>query len=189
MFDIRGPFGSVANQSQLDEFIKRVSLLAFDNIVLSISADREEKAGNAPRREAPLDTIYQFGPFRFDSASGLLFRGAEELALPPKVASVLIMLLETPGKLVLKEAFLDSVWTDAYVADAALIDSIRHIRRALGDDPKHAMYIQTLHRRGYRFVAEVTLETTKDTGPRWRSPLQVRRWWRRRVGARRGKSR
>ncbi|HVF91772.1 MAG TPA: winged helix-turn-helix domain-containing protein, partial [Blastocatellia bacterium] len=99
-----------------------------------------------------------FGEFRFDETSEALWRGSHAIALRPKAFAVLKYLLEQAGRLVTKQQLLDTLWADAYVGDAVLKDSIRQIREALGDDARSPRFIETVHRRGYRFIAQVTKE-------------------------------
>ena len=94
-----------------------------------------------------------FGPFRFDAANRLLFRAGTEVPLPPRVMGILAHLLEQPGQVVSRQDLLDSVWKDAFVSDTSLAEAISFLRQALGDDPQRPTYVQTVHRRGYRFVA------------------------------------
>jgi pimeloyl-ACP methyl ester carboxylesterase/DNA-binding winged helix-turn-helix (wHTH) protein len=101
---------------------------------------------------------YVFGSFRLDAASGLLRRGDEIVPLPPKAFGVLQYLVQRPGQLVTKDELLDHAWSDVHVGDGALKVCVREIRRALDDDPKTPQYIETAHRRGYRFVAQVSVE-------------------------------
>jgi DNA-binding winged helix-turn-helix (wHTH) protein/Tol biopolymer transport system component len=97
-----------------------------------------------------------FGPFTFDPNSRLLRRREEVVALPPRVLAVLELLLEHAGEVVRKQELIDSVWRDAFVTDTSLAEAISFLRQTLGDDPQTPTYIQTVHRRGYRFVAPVT---------------------------------
>jgi len=97
-----------------------------------------------------------FGPFRFDSTSGLLFEEGVDVALPPRAATILTNLLETPGEMVSKEDLIDAVWGDTAVTDQSLTEAVKLLRHALGDDPKSPTYIHTLRGRGYRFIAEVS---------------------------------
>lgn len=96
-----------------------------------------------------------FGPFRLDVQNATLERDRAPVAVTPKAFSVLHHLARHAGRLVTKEEFLDVVWPGVFVGDAALKVCIREIRKALGDDPHSPVYIQTAHRRGYRFVAPV----------------------------------
>lgn len=107
-------------------------------------------APSAPR-------VYLFGDFRLDVRNATLERGGTPLPVTPKAFSVLLHLVEHAGQLVTKDEFLDVLWPGVFVGDAALKVSVREIRRALDDDPQAPTYIQTAHRRGYRFIAPVTL--------------------------------
>src|SRR5262245_46030396 len=93
-----------------------------------------------------------FGPFAFDPQSRLLWREGAEIALPPRVLGVLEVLLERSGEVVARQDLLDRVWKDAFVTDTSLAEAVSFLRSALGDDPQSPQYIQTVHRRGYRFL-------------------------------------
>lgn len=96
-----------------------------------------------------------FGPFTFDAASRLLWNGGAEVSLPPRVLGVLALLLERRGELVTKQELIGAVWRDAFVTETSLAEAVSVLRQTLGDDPQQPVYIQTLHRRGYRFIADV----------------------------------
>jgi len=96
-----------------------------------------------------------FGPFTFDRGNGLLRNGAREIPLPPRVLGVLDLLVSRASTVVPKQDLIDTVWKDAFVTDTSLAEAISVLRQALGDDPQAPQYIQTVHRRGYRFVAPV----------------------------------
>jgi DNA-binding winged helix-turn-helix (wHTH) protein/Tol biopolymer transport system component len=100
----------------------------------------------------------RFGPFAFDPQSRLLWRDGVEIPLPPRVLGVLETLLERPGEVVARQALLDEVWKDAFVTDTSLAEAVSVLRQALGDDPQSPTFIQTVHRRGYRFVAPLDAE-------------------------------
>jgi DNA-binding winged helix-turn-helix (wHTH) protein len=102
--------------------------------------------------------ILEFGPFRFDPHNGL-WRGGDEVPLPPRALAVLAALLAQNGRVVAKTDLLDAGWTDAFVTEASLLEAIHVLRATLGDDRRAPRYIQTVHRRGYRFVAAVTTST------------------------------
>ena len=102
--------------------------------------------------------IRSFGPFRLDPATGQLRRGDAVVPLPPKAFTVLEHLVTRPGQLVTKDDLLALAWADVHVGDGALKVCIREIRRALHDDPRTPTYIETAHRRGYRFVAPVSVD-------------------------------
>jgi DNA-binding winged helix-turn-helix (wHTH) protein/predicted ATPase len=93
-----------------------------------------------------------FGPFRLDVANERLWQGPRPISLRPKVFAVLKYLVEHPGQLVTKQELLDAVWPATFVGDAVLKDSVRQLREALEDDAGAPRYIETAHRRGYRFI-------------------------------------
>src|ERR1051325_11254714 len=97
-----------------------------------------------------------FDPFCLDLANQCLWRGAQAIKLRPKAFAVLDYLVGRPGRLVTKEELLQPVWSETFVGDAVLKVAIRQLREALGDDPKVPRSIETAHRRGYRFVAQIT---------------------------------
>jgi pimeloyl-ACP methyl ester carboxylesterase len=97
-----------------------------------------------------------FGDFQLDPRNATLRRGATPVPLTPKAFAVLAHLVARPAQLVTKDEFLDQVWPGVFVGDAVLKVCIREIRHALGDDPHQPAYIETVHKRGYRFVAAVT---------------------------------
>ena len=93
-----------------------------------------------------------FGPFVFDLSNQLLWRGSQEVPLPPRVLGVLGLLVARPGVVVSRQELIETVWKDAFVSDTSLAEAISFLRQALGDDPQQPSYIQTVHRRGYRFL-------------------------------------
>jgi serine/threonine-protein kinase len=101
----------------------------------------------------------RFGPFRFDRANRVLARDGLELPLPPRALGVLEHLLERPGSIVSKSALLEAVWPDTAVTETSLTEAVSLVRQALGDDPQQPAYVQTVHRRGYRFVGPVEVES------------------------------
>lgn len=96
-----------------------------------------------------------FPPFLLDPSSGHLLRDGEAIHLRPRTWKVLCYLAERPGQLVTKDELLSSVWSDAVVSEGTLSNSIRELRAALDDDAQSARYIQTVHRRGFRFIASI----------------------------------
>ena len=100
--------------------------------------------------------ILAFADFRVDASNGRLWRGREPVAVPPKVLSVLHHLAERPQQLVTKADLFAHVWPETVVGDAVLTVAIGEIRKLLGDDPRAPRFIETVHRRGYRFIAPVS---------------------------------
>lgn len=115
------------------------------------------------------EKLVRFDPFCLDLANEQLWRGSQEIKLRPKAFAVLDHLLGRPGQLITKEDLLNAIWPETFVTDAVLKVTIRQLREALGDNPKAPRFIETAHRRGYRFVAEVT---THVAGPITAEPLK-----------------
>lgn len=101
--------------------------------------------------------IYRFGPFEFDTASGELRADGDRRPLEPQVYAVLALLLENRERLVTTDELIEKVWDGRDVSDAVVSSRIRSVRNALGDDGRAQRYIGTLPRRGFRFVAEVSV--------------------------------
>jgi DNA-binding winged helix-turn-helix (wHTH) protein/predicted ATPase len=97
-----------------------------------------------------------FGRFRLDLTNECLWQGTRAISLRPKAFAVLKLLIARPGLLVTKQQVLDAVWPDTFVGDAVLKDSIRQLREALHDDAAEPVYIETAHRRGYRFIGKLS---------------------------------
>ena len=94
-----------------------------------------------------------FGPFRLDPRAGLLQRDGQGIALRPKTWAVLLHLAERPGVLLSREELLDALWPGVAVTPDTLNKSIGELRLALGDDRHAPRFIETVHRRGFRFIA------------------------------------
>ena len=102
------------------------------------------------------DDALVFDGFRLDPASGRLLRDGRPVPLTPKAFALLHYLASRSGQLVPKQELFAALWPDVFVGDAVLKVTIRDIRRALGDSPQAPRYIETAHRRGYRFIADVS---------------------------------
>jgi TolB-like protein len=98
---------------------------------------------------------YEFGPFNLEPAQRLLRRDGYPVSLTPKATEILLLLLKNAGQLVKKEDLISEIWPNTFVEEANLTQNIFTLRRALGDDGTGAKYIETVSRRGYRFVAAV----------------------------------
>jgi DNA-binding winged helix-turn-helix (wHTH) protein len=97
--------------------------------------------------------VIRFGRYRLHPTDGLR-RGPREIHVTQKALGVLRLLAASPGRLVTKTEILDAVWPGVAVSDAALTSCIRELRRALDDDARTPTYIETLHRRGFRFLPQ-----------------------------------
>ncbi|HEY8132655.1 MAG TPA: FHA domain-containing protein [Thermoanaerobaculia bacterium] len=100
-------------------------------------------------------TIYTFGPFTVDTDAVELRRGEERIPLRPKCFDLLVYLIEQRGKVVSKEQLLDGIWRDVVVDDATVGRTVTATRAALDDDATQPRYIETVSRRGYKFIAPV----------------------------------
>ncbi len=109
-----------------------------------------------------LRQVFKFGEFEFFVRSGELVRNGDVLRLQYQPLCVLLVLLEYSGEVVTREEIRDRVWTDDSVRDFdnSLRVAVAKLRQALGDDPDHPQYIETLPRRGYRWLCPVTVRDT-----------------------------
>ncbi len=99
--------------------------------------------------------VFEFGLFRLNPAERLLLRAQVPVRLPPKAFDALVVLVENPGHLLKKEELLKKVWPGTFVEESNLAQHISILRKALQDGEDGFRYIETVPRRGYRFVAEV----------------------------------
>jgi adenylate cyclase len=103
-----------------------------------------------------MESVYEFGPFRLDIAGEILFRGADPLPVGRRAVAVLRALIERPGVPVSKDALMQTAWAGLTVEEGNLTVQIAALRRVLGEAPGADRWIETLPRRGYRFVGAVT---------------------------------
>jgi DNA-binding winged helix-turn-helix (wHTH) protein len=101
-----------------------------------------------------LDRTLTFGRYRLDPRGGLM-SGARSVRLTPKALALLSFMAGRPGEVLPKEELFAAVWPEVTVGDAALVTCIQELRKALGDDARRPRYIETLHRRGYRFIGKL----------------------------------
>jgi len=102
-------------------------------------------------------TNYILGPFRFDAEAEILFRGAEPIALGQRALALLRVLVERPGNPVSKEALIEAAWAGLTVEESNLAVQIAALRRVFSEEPGGERWIETLPRRGYRFVGPASL--------------------------------
>lgn len=100
-------------------------------------------------------TVYGFGPFRLIPDEHQLLRDDIPIPLPPKAFETLVLLVENSGHLIEKDQLMQTLWPDSFVEEANLTHHIWTLRKALGQSENGQPYIQTVPRRGYRFVADV----------------------------------
>ena len=113
----------------------------------------------------------RFGPFQLDTQCGQLRKDGTGLKLQGQPVQILEILLERPGELVTREELRQRLWsTDTFVDfDHSLNTVIKRLRQALGDDADTPKYIETIPKRGYRFVGEIVHDSPKEQ----RAPLAV----------------
>jgi DNA-binding winged helix-turn-helix (wHTH) protein/tetratricopeptide (TPR) repeat protein len=99
--------------------------------------------------------VYAFGPFRIDIGERTLTRDGQEIQLTLKAFDTLALLVANHGRVVTKEQFLTTVWTGSFVGDGVLSVNILNLRKALGAREGADRFIETIPRRGYRFIAPV----------------------------------
>jgi len=99
--------------------------------------------------------LYEFGPFRLDTQERLLLREGRPVQLTPKVFDILVVLVRQSGHLVEKDELMQLVWPDTVVEEGNLTRNVSTLRKALSDDQNGSMFIETVPRVGYRFVAGV----------------------------------
>lgn len=97
--------------------------------------------------------LFAFGPYRLDEAERLLYRGGDLVPLTPKVFDTLLLLVERGGHVVGKDELMERLWPESFVEESSLSQNISLLRKALAGEGEQ--YIQTVPKRGYRFVAEV----------------------------------
>jgi TolB-like protein/DNA-binding winged helix-turn-helix (wHTH) protein len=122
------------------------------------STGRSDDAGGA-------GSVWTVGPWRIDAGAGELRRGRESLRVEPKVAEVLVYLARRAGQVVSRDELLTAVWPGVVVGDDALTQAIIKLRKALDDDARRPVYIETLAKRGYRLIAPVARVTEAGGAP------------------------
>src|SRR5882762_6296062 len=107
--------------------------------------------------------LYYFGHFCLDGGERVLLRDGRVVPLAPKALSTLIVLVRNKGHVVEKDVLMSEVWPDEYVEEGNLAQQIFMLRRALYEDTESPKYIETISRRGYRFVGQVSAELPQKT--------------------------
>ncbi len=108
--------------------------------------------------------IYIFDKFELDTDAFELRKNGIKVALEPQVFSVIQFLIENRGRMISKSDLMDAVWNGRIVSEAAIVSRIRSARKALGDTSKPRYMIQTVHGKGFRFIANVTIENGPYVG-------------------------
>ena len=112
----------------------------------------------------PDGLVYEFGGFRLNPAEGQLLRDGQAVTLTPKAFEALVLLVENRGHLLEKDELMKALWPDTFVEEANLAHHIWRLRRVLEDTKDDERYIETVPKRGYRFVAAVTSINDHEAG-------------------------
>ena len=107
----------------------------------------------------------RFDEFELDEANAWLLRDGKAVALAPTPFNLLCALARQPGALLTKDALLDAVWGHQFVSESVLKTAISDLRTALGDNPREPRFIETVSRRGYRFIAVPAAATAPPQAP------------------------
>lgn len=99
--------------------------------------------------------LYGFGPFLLEESEHRLLRDGQLVPLAPKVFETLLMLVQRSGRVVGKDEMMKTIWPDSFVEEANLTQYVFALRKALGEDNNGNVYIETVPKHGYRFVADV----------------------------------
>ena len=103
----------------------------------------------------PAFHFFEFGPFRIDTVNHILTRDGKEVPLKPKVFETLLLLVQNQGRVVEKDELMKRLWPDTIVEESNLSQNIYLLRKVLDEGPQGETYIQTMPKRGYRFLAKV----------------------------------
>ena len=117
--------------------------------------ESHESSAAAPGEPAKASPQLKFGRFSLDPGARKLWRDGVRLQLPPRALDALTYLVDNRHRVVEKDELIAAAWRDVAVTDDSLIHAVSVIRRALGDDAAHALFIETIPRHGYRFIAAV----------------------------------
>ena len=125
------------------------------------------KAGGGEPAERERVQVYRCEDVEIDPSLGCLKRGGLEQHLRQQSFHLLVYMIERRQRLISKEELIEKFWQGAAVTDNAVVQCIKEIRKVLGDDPHEPRFIRTIHKIGYRFIANVVEE---PAGARGRPP-------------------
>ena len=108
-----------------------------------------------PATPQPTRHFYEFGRFRVDATEKVLLRDGVPISITPKAFETLLTLVESTGRILEKDDLLKKVWPDTVVEENNLAQNVSTLRKVLGQGPEGSACIETIPRRGYRFVATV----------------------------------
>jgi len=128
----------------------------------AVPGARSSQASSDAAHAEPV--LVRFDAFDLNELNARLSRNGQPLAVAPTPFAVLCALVRQTGSLVTKGALLDAVWGHRYVSDSVLKTAISELRTVLGDDAKQPRYIETVPRRGYRFIGRASAQTPQSAG-------------------------
>ena len=102
--------------------------------------------------------MIRFGPFQVDPRTWSLSRGGDAVDLSPRLVEILAAIVEKKGEIVTKDELLDRFWPGINISENTLTRAIADIRKALGEQASEPQYIQTLARRGFRFISDSSVK-------------------------------
>jgi Tol biopolymer transport system component/DNA-binding winged helix-turn-helix (wHTH) protein len=147
----------VKNSEKSRETLRLVLLRLVFDTMRGHGVGKLRKAG-AVRQSEQGKVVLRFGDFTLNLERRGLYRGPDRVHLTSKPLETLIFLVENRARIVEKQEFFDAIWKDTFVTEDNLVHAIREIRRVLSDNKEDPIYIQTVPRHGYRFIAEVTTD-------------------------------
>src|SRR5689334_23356712 len=109
-----------------------------------------------------INHFYEFGEFRLNTSERLLERCGKEVPLSPKVFDLLLVLVRNHGRIVDKDQLMTEVWPETFVEETNLKVYVSTLRKILGDGQSGHKYIETLPKRGYRFVTQIAELTDEE---------------------------
>src|SRR5215203_6815012 len=121
----------------------------------------------------PASHCYLFDGYRVDVSERLLFKENREVQLTPKVFDTLLVLLENSSHVLTKKELMEQVWPDSFVEENNLAQNISILRKALGENKEGGHYIQTVPKRGYRFVGNVRGTGGEEEGVIHVAPVEI----------------
>jgi DNA-binding winged helix-turn-helix (wHTH) protein len=132
--------------------------------------------------------LYEFGKFRCDPREHLLLCEGKPVSLAPKSFEILVVLIQNHGRLLTKDELMHLAWPDSFVEEGNLTVNISALRKVLGETTDGQQYIETVPKRGYRFVAPVREASSTSApaeprdglttaAPQAPSPARARNWW------------
>ena len=131
--------------------------------------------------EKPQHNGFVTGEWTISPDRNLLVHGNEQAGVEPRLMDVLVHLTEHAGEVVSKQALVDSVWDGRWVTDDVLTVTIYALRKVLGDDARRPRYIETVSRRGYRWIAPVASAAPESVPTQSDGPFEAATVWRRRM--------